>query len=131
MKSISSNNCNSSSKEHSSSSSQRDRFDAKASLKEIKFKSPDELILGHLNINSIWNKFDGLKFVIDNNFDMFLVRETKFDDSFPKVQFFIEGLALLTHTIETLKVEDYSCISKKIYHPSVYHERLTMTLKFC
>ena len=57
---------------------------------------------------------------------MFLVTETKFDDSFPKVQFFIEGLALLANTMETLKVEDYSCISKKIYHPSVYHERLTM-----
>ena len=50
---------------------------------------------------------------------MFLVTETKFDDSIPKVQLFIEGLALLANTIETLKVEDYSCISKKIYHPSV------------
>ena len=34
---------------------------------------------------------------------MFLVTKTKFDDSFPKVQVLIEGLALLTNMIETLK----------------------------
>ena len=39
---------------------------------KMKSYSPDKLTLGHLNINSIRNKFDGLKFVIDNKIGIFL-----------------------------------------------------------
>ena len=53
----------------------------------MKAQSADKLILGHLNINSIRNKFEVLKFIIDNNIDMFLISETKQDDSFPTTQF--------------------------------------------
>ena len=91
---ISLNNSNSSSKEPSSSSSQRDSLDAKTRCTEMKSQSPDKLILSHLNINSIRNKFDGLKFVIYNKIDIFLISKTKLDDSFPTVQFFIEGFAI-------------------------------------
>ena len=49
----------------------------------MKAQSADKLILGHLNINSIRNKFEVLKFIIDNNIDMFLISETKQDGSFP------------------------------------------------
>ena len=54
----------------------------------MKSESPDELFLGHLNINSIRNKFDRLEFVIDKKID--IISETKLDDSFPKAQFLIE-----------------------------------------
>ena len=57
----------------------------------MKSRSPDKLILGHLNINSIRNKFDGLKFVIDNKINIFLISETKLDDWFTTAQFLIEG----------------------------------------
>ena len=57
----------------------------------MKYQSPDKLILGHLNINSVRNKFDGLKFVIDNKIDIFLTSETKLDDSFLNAQFLIEA----------------------------------------
>ena len=60
--------------------------DSKRGLKEIKIQSPDKLILGHLNINSVGNKFEALTYIIDNNMD-FLISETKLDDSFPTVQF--------------------------------------------
>ena len=39
---------------------ENDVNDAKKRLKEIKIQSPDELILGHLNINSVRNKFEAL-----------------------------------------------------------------------
>ena len=58
-------------------------FDAKSRLKEMKAQPSGKLILGHLNINSIRNKFEALKFVIDHNIDIFLISETKLDDSFP------------------------------------------------
>ena len=49
----------------------------------MKSQSPDKLVLGHININSIQNRFDGVEFVIDNKIGVFLISETKLDDLFP------------------------------------------------
>ena len=43
--------------------------------------------MGHLNINSVRNKFEALTYIIDNNIDLLLISETKLDDSFPTAQF--------------------------------------------
>ena len=59
----------------------------------MKSQLPDKPILALLNINSIRNKLDGLKFDIDNKIDIFLISETKLDDSFPMAQFLIEGFS--------------------------------------
>ena len=40
--------------------------------------------MDHLNINSLRNKFESIKPIISPNFDMFLVSETKLDESFSK-----------------------------------------------
>ena len=56
-------------------------------LKEIKIQSPDKLMLGHLNINSVRNKFEAFTYIIDNNIELLLISETKLDDSFPTAQF--------------------------------------------
>ena len=68
-------------------------LDAKSWLKEMKAQSSDKLILGHLNINSIRNKFEALKFIVDNNINIFLISETKLDNSFPSAQFLINGFS--------------------------------------
>ena len=68
-------------------------LNAKSRLKEMKVQSSYKLILGHLNINSIRNKFEALKFIIDNNIDIFLISETKLEDSFPTAQFLIKGFS--------------------------------------
>ena len=47
--------------------------------------------MGHLNINSLRNKFELIKEVFCNNRDVFFVSETKIDESFPNNQFQIEG----------------------------------------
>ena len=49
----------------------------------MKRNAPDILILGHLNINLIRNKFNALTYVIGNNIDIILISETKIDDTFP------------------------------------------------
>ena len=59
----------------------------------MKAQSSDNLILGHLNINSTRNKFEALEFLIGNNINIFLISETKLDDSFPKAQFLIKGFS--------------------------------------
>ena len=68
-------------------------LDAKSRLKEMKAQSSRKLILGHLNINAIRNKFDALKFIIDNNIDILLISETKLDDRFPTARFLIKGFS--------------------------------------
>ena len=60
-------------------------------LKTFRFKNPKNLIMGHLNINSLRNKFESIKPIISPNFDIFLVSETKLDESFPNNQFSISG----------------------------------------
>ena len=48
-------------------------------------------MVGHLNINSIRSKFEYLKDFIGNNIDVFLISETKLNDSFPPGKFMING----------------------------------------
>ena len=85
---------NDSLQESPSSLSKTGALDAKSRLKEMKAQLSDKLILGHLNINSIQNKFEALKFIIDNNIDIFLISETKLDDSFSTAQFLIKFCSL-------------------------------------
>ena len=88
----------------------------------MKSQSPDKLFLGHLNINSIQFKFDGLKFITGNKIDIFLISEIKLDDSFPTAQFLIEDFAapctrdrnskggwLLLYIREDIRLKRLSC----------------------
>ena len=49
--------------------------------------------MGHININSIRNKFNMLTIMINGNTDIFMLLETKVDSSFTNAQFVIEGYA--------------------------------------
>ena len=51
------------------------------------------LIVGHLNINSIRNKFEMIAETI-TNFDIFLILESKIDSTFSNMQFKINGYKL-------------------------------------
>ena len=77
-----------------SSLSKMEALNAKSRLnEEMKAQTSDKLRLGHLNISSIQNKFEVLKFIIDHNRDIFLISETKLDDSFLTTQFLIKGFS--------------------------------------
>ena len=49
------------------------------------------MIIGNLNINSLANKFEQLKILIQGNVDILVVTETKLDSTFPTAQFLIDG----------------------------------------
>ena len=49
------------------------------------------LVVTHLNINSLRFKFDSLVQKITGNDDIFMISETKLDNSFPEGRFLIEG----------------------------------------
>ena len=65
--------------------------DVRKSLKNIRISNLNKLILGHLNINSLKNKFDLFSEQIKGHIDMLMVSEKKLDDSFPEGQFLIDG----------------------------------------
>ena len=61
------------------------------SLNEVRKLNPNRLIIAHININSIRNKFEMLKATITDKTDILLISDTKLDSSFPVNQFLIDG----------------------------------------
>ena len=45
-------------------------------LTEIRIKNPKQLIIAHLNINLLRNKFDQLKILVQDKIDILVVTET-------------------------------------------------------
>ena len=61
--------------------------------KALGLKNFNKLIIAHLNINSLRNKFEFLISLIDDNIDILMISETKLDQSFPINQFMIKGFS--------------------------------------
>ena len=51
-------------------------------------------IIGHININSIRNKFYYLIAITKGNVDVLMISETKLDESFPSMQFNIDRYSI-------------------------------------
>ena len=66
-------------------------IDPYLTLKQLKINNVNRIVCAQLNINSIRNKFDQLKYLISGNVDVLIITETKLNDTFPESQFFIEG----------------------------------------
>ena len=64
--------------------------DVKKALKDIRISNMNKLIFGHLNINSLRNKFDLFSEQVKGSIDILTV--SKLGDGFPVAQFLIEGL---------------------------------------
>ena len=62
-------------------------------LKALRLKNVNKLIIAHLNINSLRNKFEFLISLIKDNIDVLMISETKLDESFPISQFMINGFS--------------------------------------
>ena len=56
-------------------------------------KNLNRVIIAHININSLVNKFDKLKLLIQNNIDILIVGETRVDDTFSNNQFNIDSFS--------------------------------------
>ena len=64
-------------------------------LKNFKTKYNKNLIVGHLNVNSICSKFEEVADILNNNLlDIFALSETKIDNSYPDAQFSISDFSL-------------------------------------
>ena len=63
-------------------------------LTKLRSEHPKNVLLGHLNINSVRNKFESTNELIRNNFDIFVITESKLDSSFADSQFHVPGYRL-------------------------------------
>ena len=66
--------------------------DTKLFLKDLRASYLNNIIKGHLNINSLRNKFEIFSSVIADTFDIFMLSETKLKDTFTSAQFSVNGL---------------------------------------
>ena len=62
-------------------------------LMNLSTQKESGIIIAHLNVNSVNNKFEGLKFLVQDNIDILVLSETKLDDTYTTNQFMIEGFA--------------------------------------
>ena len=62
-------------------------------LRYLSIKRLEKLIIRHLNMNSLQNKFDLLTYQINDNTDIVIIMGTKLDESFPIGQVFINGFS--------------------------------------
>ena len=60
-------------------------------LHQHRLKYAKNLIIGHLNINSIRNKFLDFKELVLSDTDISLISEAKLEDSFPDQQCHVNG----------------------------------------
>ena len=63
-------------------------------LKNLRVSYPNNIIIGHLNINSIRNKFEMLSLSVAQYVDILMLSETKLDSTFPSTQFLIYGFSV-------------------------------------
>ena len=64
-------------------------------LKKLQYCNPKNMIIGHININSLRNKYDPIRSILQNGVcDIFTLSETKLDESFPTAQFHITNFVL-------------------------------------
>ena len=77
--------------ENASNTSATTVSNAIRTLKDIRVSNISRLIFGHLNINSLRNKFNFLCEQIKGYIEIFMLSESKLNDSFPLGQFLIDG----------------------------------------
>ena len=74
-----------------------DKININAELRYLRVKNLNKLIIGHLNINFLRNKFELLAHQIKDNVDILMISETKFDESFPTSHFLMNGFTSPHH----------------------------------
>ena len=60
-------------------------------MNKLRIRYPKNVIVSHINVNSVRNKIHNLENLIKTNTDILTISETKLDSSFPLKQFGLRG----------------------------------------
>ena len=63
-------------------------------LKSLRIRNLNKIVLGHLNINSIRNKFNFLTYQVQGSIDILMISETKLDENLPPGRFLLDGYSV-------------------------------------
>ena len=64
-------------------------------LSKLRIKYPNRIVIAHLNIISMRNKFEMFSLSFHGVIDILMICETKIHDSLPTKQFIIEGYSTI------------------------------------
>ena len=64
------------------------------SVQKHRLQNPKNKVIGHLNVNSLRNKFEAVEELVQNKVDICFLSETKIDETSPNQQFMINGFKL-------------------------------------
>ena len=67
---------------------------ANVDLKSLCMRNLDKIVVGHLNIDSIRDKFDFLAHQVKGNIFILMISGRKLDESFPSNQFLLDGYSV-------------------------------------
>ena len=73
-------------------------------LTKLPSEHPKNVLLGHLNINFVRNKFESTNEMIRNNFDIFIITESKLGSSLLDSRFCIPGYRLFLKDSKRMEV---------------------------
>ena len=88
-------------------------------LRNTGCKKPKNIIVGHLNINSLRNKFKAVEELVQNNVDICFSSEIKINKTFPTQQFMIIMVISSSSETEVFMVEAFHVIVMKISPPNL------------
>ena len=95
----------------------------------MKRKKPKNIFLGHLNINSIKNKFEPVWELIKDTFDIFLLSESKLEPSFPDDQFSIPDYRIVRKDRDRNGGDLFLYINEDIPFKIIQNSSLSPTLE--
>ena len=64
------------------------------SVQKHRLQNPKNIVIGHINVNSLKSKFDVVEELVQNKVDIWFLSETKIDETFPNQQCMINGYKL-------------------------------------
>ena len=105
---------------NNSKSSLNDEQNLGSNLHRVRTENSSRIIFVQIDINSIRNKFDLIMNIIKNEIDIFVISETKIDNSFPIPQVTMTSYLIpfrldRTSHGEILLYMEYFCLSEKIF----------------
>ena len=72
-------------------------------IKEIRIGNANKVIIGHLDINSIRNKFEQLKETVLKYIDILVATEAKLDETFLESLFLMDGFSWKSYRLDRNK----------------------------
>ena len=82
------------------------------SVQKHRLQNPKNIVIGHLNVNSLRNKSEAVEELLQKKVDICFLSETKIDETFPNQQFMINDYKLFRRYRNCHGGGIFSCINE-------------------